>query len=30
MSNIVDQGSVSWSDLAAESKRPLLQPVAQE
>lgn len=27
--NIVDQGSVSWDDLAPESKRPLLRPVEQ-
>ncbi|MBX0298194.1 cupredoxin domain-containing protein [Haloarcula nitratireducens] len=27
--NIVEQGSVSWSDLATESKRPLLQPVQE-
>lgn len=27
--NIVDQGSVSWSDLAPESKRPLLTPVEE-
>jgi plastocyanin len=29
-STIVEQGSVAWSDLAAESKRPLLQPVEQQ
>jgi len=28
--NIVDQGSVSWDDLAPESKRPLLRPVQEE
>lgn len=27
--NIVDQGSVSWGDLAPESKRPLLRPVEE-
>jgi hypothetical protein len=27
--NIVDRGSVSWDDLAPESKRPLLRPVEQ-
>jgi len=27
---IVDQGAVSWDDLAPESKRPLLRPVRQE
>jgi hypothetical protein len=25
--NIADAGAVSWSDLAPESKRPLLRPV---
>ncbi|MGB9966398.1 cupredoxin domain-containing protein [Halobacterium hubeiense] len=28
--NIVDQGSVTWSDIAAESKRPMLTPVQEE
>ncbi|MFC7134812.1 MULTISPECIES: cupredoxin domain-containing protein [Salinibaculum] len=28
--NIADQGSVSWTDLAPESKRPLLTPVQEE
>jgi plastocyanin len=28
--NIAEQGSVSWDDLAPESKRPLLQPVQEE
>lgn len=28
--NIVDAGSVSWDDLAPESKRPLLTPVQEE
>ncbi len=27
--NIVEQGSVSWDDLADESKRPLLRPVEE-
>lgn len=27
--NIVDEGSVSWTDLALESKRPLLRPVEE-
>lgn len=28
--NIVAEGSVSWSDLAPESKRPLLAPIGEE
>ena len=28
--NIVDSGTVSWGDLAAESKRPLLAPVEEQ